>query len=78
MTSLFISKMHNYFLELKPSIASLISTLAIGGNAAVWFDAIKGWSAVLTVIIGAPTALLIMLYWAIKVKNEWDNRKGAK
>lgn len=61
--------------EMRPSIASFISTLAIGGPAAVWMDVIKGWAAFFTVLLGVPTAILILIYWALKVRNEWKNRK---
>ena len=61
-------------LEIQPTIATLLGLVAGGGNAAVWLDAIKGWAAVITVILGAPTAFLIMVYWVLKVRHEWRNR----
>ena len=71
-------KMHHSIIEVKPTIATFIGLIAGGSNAAVWLDAIKGWAAVITVILGAPTALMIMVYWVLKVRYEWKNRNKDK
>lgn len=60
--------------DTKPTMAALIGAAATGGNIAVWMDAIKGWAAFFTVVIGAPTALLILCYWAIKLRKAWKFR----
>ncbi len=74
-----LNNMTNYLLDsTKPTFATLAGVLAYGGNAAVWLDAIKGWAAVITVILGAPTALLVLIYWFMKVKREWKNRNKEK
>ena len=62
--------------SIKPTMATVAGLIAGGGNAAVWLDAIKGWAAVLTVILGAPTAFLILIYWILKVRSEWKNRNN--
>lgn len=53
---------------------ALFSLITVGGNWAVWMELIKGMAATITVLIGAPTAILICCYWAIKVRNAWINR----
>lgn len=60
--------------EIKPFAAGFLGMASAGGNLAVWMDLIKGWAAFATVIIGAPTALLILCYWAIKVGKAWKFR----
>lgn len=60
--------------DIKPVLAAAIGAAATGGNLAVWMDLIKGWAAFFTVVIGAPTALLILCYWIIKVSKAWKFR----
>jgi hypothetical protein len=62
---------------LKPFYATVLGAVGLGGNAAVWMDMIKGGAALVTVVIGAPTAFFIMAYWALKVRREWRNRNAS-
>lgn len=70
--------LHNPIESIRPMFVTLISALTISGNAAVWLDAIKGWAAVFTVALGAPTAVLVLVYWVLKVRYEWRNRNKRK
>jgi len=67
---------HSLVDSIKPTLATVVGLVAGGGNAAVWLDAIKGWAAVITIILGAPTALLILIYWVLKVRFEWRGRNN--
>lgn len=60
--------------ETKPTFMTGLGVVSAGGNIAVWMDVIKGWAAFATVLIGVPTAILILCYWAIKTRNAWVNR----
>lgn len=51
---------------IKPIWAFFATLATTAANGAVWMDVIKGWAAFATVVIGAPTALFICVYWAIK------------
>lgn len=54
-------------MDMRPSAATFIGATAVGSNALVLMDQIKGIAAFATVIMGVPTAALILLYWAVKV-----------
>jgi hypothetical protein len=57
----------NLVESMRPSAATFIGATAVGSNALVLMDQIKGAAAFLTVILGVPTAALILIYWAVKV-----------
>lgn len=59
---------------VKPVFATAISGLPIAASASVWMEVIKGWAAFATVLLGVPTAMLVIIYWALKVRTEWRNR----
>lgn len=52
---------------MKPTVATGLGATAVGSNALVLMDQIKGVAAFATVILGVPTAALILIYWAVKV-----------
>ncbi len=60
--------------DTKPVLAAAVGAVATGGNLAVWMELIKGWAAFFTIVIGAPTAFLILCYWALKVHKAWKFR----
>lgn len=51
---------------VKPIWASLATLAATSANAAVWMGVIKDWAAFVTVVVGAPTAVVLFIYWTIK------------
>lgn len=53
--------------NVKPTVATGIGATAVGSNAMVMMDQIKGVAAFATVILGVPTAALVLIYWAVKV-----------
>jgi len=59
---------------VKPVFATAFSGLPIVASASVWMDAIRGWAAFATVLLGVPTAMLIIIYWGLKVRSSWINR----
>lgn len=48
-----------------------VTGITFFANVQVWMDNVKGWAAVVTVVLGVPTAILILTYWALKVRKEW-------
>lgn len=77
MNKFMTAQLESISHTLKPFYATLIGAVGLGGNAAVWMDVIKGWAALVTVVIGAPTAFFIMVYWALKLRREWKNRNAS-
>jgi len=61
------------FDNVKPTMATLLGASAVGSNALVLMDQIRGIAAAVTVCLGVPTAILVLIYWAIKVWREWRN-----
>lgn len=59
---------------VKPVFATAVSGLPIAASASVWMDVIKGWAAFATVLLGVPTAILVIIYWGLKVRAAWRNR----
>lgn len=57
--------------ELKPTLVATATGINIFANVQVFLDNVKGWSAVVTVVLGVPTAILILAYWVLKVRKEW-------
>jgi hypothetical protein len=71
-------KLIESYTDLNPKIAGTLGMVAGTANSLVWTDAIKGWAATATVLIGVPTAALMLVYWALKVRSEWkSSNKGA-
>lgn len=66
---------HPIVNSTNPIVPTILGVVSLGGNAAVWMDAIKGWAAVATVCLGVPTAFLILVYWAFRVRSEVQNMK---
>lgn len=64
----------NISSAIKPSIATLVSGTVAASNIAVWQEAIKGWAALITVIVSVPTAFAILIYWLFKIRREWLDR----
>lgn len=54
-------------MEMRPSSATFLGATAVGSNALVLMDQIKGVAAFATVIMGVPTAALLLIYWSVKV-----------
>jgi hypothetical protein len=61
-------------MKIRPMWAVMLSTASSAANAITWLDHVKGWAAAATVIIGVPTAVLMLVYWILKVRHEL-NRK---
>jgi len=59
-----------YIESINPVRATLFSGVPILGNVLVWLEAIKGPAAAITVILGVPTGILVLIYWAVKIRNE--------
>lgn len=57
--------------QIKPTVVTLFGSLAVGSNALVLLNEIKGVAAAVTVILGVPTAIFMCVYWAIKTWREW-------
>ena len=71
--------LHNLTLQfinnVKPTVATGMSAVAVSSNTLVLLDQIKGVAAAVTVIIGVPTAILVLIYWVVKVRRQIrDNR----
>lgn len=64
--------------SISPTKATVVSGLPILGQVLVWVEAIRGPAAAVTAIFGAITGFLVIVYWAIKIYNEWGNTKRAK
>lgn len=66
-----MSPVHNllgsFIDNVKPTVATAIGGAAVGSNALVLMEQIKGIAALATVILGVPTAALVLIYWAVKV-----------
>lgn len=62
--------------NMSPKFATFLASVNLFANVSVWMEAIKGWAAVFTVLLGVPTAILIMVYWALKVRAMWYNRSN--
>jgi len=59
---------------VRPSFAALLATVSTVGNVAVWQDVVRGWSSLIVVVLGVPTALAMLIYWLFKVRKEWLDR----
>lgn len=55
--------------SIRTVFATITTVVTTGANVAVWRDLIQGWAAAITIVIGAPTALLILVYWYLKVRK---------
>lgn len=60
--------------QVKPALATVAAATSTTAQVAVITDVIQGWAAVITVVIGIPTAIMIMLYWGLKVRKAWAHR----
>jgi hypothetical protein len=56
--------------SMRPSAATFLGATAFGSNALVLMDQIKGAAALITVVLGVPTAALILVYWGVKVYRQ--------
>ena len=74
MARLF-SQISANLMALKPTFATSLSGLWAIAEIGVWQDVIKGWAALITVVIGVPTAVFICAYWALKFFKEWRNTR---
>ena len=50
-----------------PMFATTMGATAVGSNVLVLLEQIKGYAALVTVLLGVPTAALVLIYWAVKV-----------
>lgn len=50
-----------------PMFATTMGATAVGSNILVLLEQIKGYAALVTVLLGVPTAALVLIYWAVKV-----------
>lgn len=54
---------------LSPLWATIATVITTAANSAVWLNEMKDWAATITIIVGAPTAVLLLIYWFIKVAD---------
>ncbi len=59
-----------------PALATFLGGVNILASVAVWTESVKGWAALITVILGVPTSICILLYWVLKLKHEWKDKKN--
>lgn len=59
-----------YIESINPVRATMVSGLPVLGHVLVWLEAIKGPAAAITVLLGVPTGILVIIYWAVKIRNE--------
>lgn len=57
----------NFVDRASPMFATTLGATAVGSNVLVLLEQIKGYAAVATVLLGVPTAALVLVYWAVKV-----------
>lgn len=57
--------------SMKPTVVNAVGAMAVGSNTLVLMEHIKGIAATITVALGVPTALLVLIYWVLKVRREW-------
>lgn len=69
-----IHNLNTSMQEVKPLLATAAAAASSASQVAIWMDVIKGWAALITVVIGVPTAIMIMVYWAVKAKKAWLHR----
>lgn len=60
--------------QIKPAVATAGAAVTVAGEAAVWQNVIQGWAALITVVIGVPTALIILSYWLLRLRKAWKHR----
>lgn len=58
------------FDSIRPLPITIIGATSVGSNALVLMEQIKGVAAFITVMLGVPTAALVLAYWIIKVWRE--------
>ena len=63
---------------LKPTVATGFSGIWGLAELAVWRDAIQGWAAAATVVIGFFTGIFILIYWALKAHQAWRDRNKRR
>lgn len=68
----------NLMADMRPSAASVATVVSAGSQAAVLAEIVRGWAALATVLLGVPTAALMLIYWFFKVKNEWQRTTKSK
>lgn len=54
---------------VSPIMATIATVITTAANSAVWLNEMKDWAATITIIVGAPTAVLLLIYWFIKVAD---------
>lgn len=62
-------------LGIRPSIATIASSVTIAAPVSVWTQYIHGVAGLIVIILSVPTAFFILLYWAIKARSEWIELK---
>jgi hypothetical protein len=55
-------------MEIKPQVATAISTLQVVAGVGVWAESIQGIAAFFTILVSVPTAILALIYWSYQVK----------
>lgn len=64
-------------MQMKPATLTVLGGVNIIAQMQVWMDNLKGWAALITVLIGVPTGILIFIYWALKVQQAFKDKKNA-
>jgi len=62
--------------SIRPTYATIVTGVSVASQGAVWSDAIRGWASAVTVVVGVPTSILMLIYWVIKVRRT-INQGGA-
>jgi hypothetical protein len=62
----------------KPVVVTALSGVNTVALLEVWRDSIHEWAAVFTLLLGVPTAILILCYWGIKVKMLWKEYRTRR
>jgi hypothetical protein len=68
------SRILDHITTLKPSVATWFSGAWGIAQLAVWRQALQDWSALTVTVLGVPTGIFILLYWALKVRQAWRDR----
>ena len=67
-------KIASNITALKPSIATSLSGVWGIAQVAVWRQDIQDWAALIITVLGVPTGIFILVYWVLKVRQEWRKK----
>lgn len=61
--------------SISPAKATVISSITIGANLIAWIDKTKHFVEQVAPILTFVTTVLVIIYWAIKIYNEYRAAK---